>query len=129
MTTPVVLPGAADYSGLQGIEWEGEKIAKEDLEAIHPRLSELAENADSMLRTGIWDLADIDGAEKIVMLKGIEQFRNGWADAKELNQYVQYLQETKTVILITHDTDLINLSNRLIELKDGKIIKDQILNN
>ena len=30
MTTPVVLPGAADYSGLQGIEWEGEKIAKED---------------------------------------------------------------------------------------------------
>ena len=42
---------------------------------------------------------------------------------------IRYLQETKTVILITHDTDLINLSNRLIELKDGKIIKDQILNN
>lgn len=53
-------------------------------------------------------------------------------DAKSkqnIMKMIRYLQDTKTVIIITHDTDLINLSNRLIELKDGKIIKDQILNN
>ena len=37
---------------------------------------------------------------------------------------IQELEKTKTIILITHDKDLLKYTKRIIELKNGKIIKD-----
>ena len=40
---------------------------------------------------------------------------------------IRLLKDTKTVIVITHDTDLKQGMDRLIVFEDGDIIKDQIL--
>ena len=36
-------------------------------------------------------------------------------------------EEGKTIILITHDLDLLNYSKRTVYIKDGKIEKDTIM--
>ena len=40
---------------------------------------------------------------------------------------IRLLKETKTVIVITHDSDLKQGMDRLIVFEDGAIIKDQMI--
>ena len=46
---------------------------------------------------------------------------------RQVMDMIRLLKETKTVIVITHDTDLKQGMDRLIVFEDGAIIKDQIL--
>lgn len=46
---------------------------------------------------------------------------------KQVMDMIRLLKETKTVIVITHDTDLKKGMDRLIVFEDGAIIKDQMI--
>ena len=40
---------------------------------------------------------------------------------------IKELERTKTIIIITHDKDLLKYVERIVELKKGKIISDKLI--
>lgn len=47
---------------------------------------------------------------------------------RQIINLLKYLKTRKTLIIITHDIDVLPLGNRVIEFKNGKIIKDETIN-
>ena len=47
---------------------------------------------------------------------------------RQIINLLKYLKTRKTLIIITHDIDVLPLGNRVIEFKNGKIIKDEKIN-
>jgi ABC-type lipoprotein export system ATPase subunit len=46
-----------------------------------------------------------------------------------LNQLKKLNQSGKTVIIITHDLEVAKNTNRIITLRDGKVIQDEVQNH
>ena len=57
----------------------------------------------------------------------------GALDSQSSSEIMQILQqlnnEGKTIIMVTHDPNLIEYSKRVINLKDGRIIEDKLITN
>ena len=47
---------------------------------------------------------------------------------RQIINLLTFLKTRKTLIIITHDIDVLPLGNRVIEFKNGKIIKDEKIN-
>ena len=48
---------------------------------------------------------------------------------EQIINLLRYLKEKKTLIIITHDKDVLVLGDRVIEFKNGSIIKDEKINS
>lgn len=57
----------------------------------------------------------------------------GNLDSKSASEIIEIFKKLNsegiTVIMVTHETDLASCANRIIKLKDGKIIQDEIVEN
>lgn len=56
----------------------------------------------------------------------------GNLDSANSVEIIQYLKKTnvlyqQTIVLVTHDEDIALMADRIIHLKDGKIVKDEVL--
>lgn len=75
----------------------------------------------------VWILRFIFNNHKVIILdEPTSSLDNNSKD--KVIQLIKELEKNKTIIIITHDNDLLKYVKRIIELKNGQIIKDTIKN-
>ena len=75
----------------------------------------------------VWILRFIFNNHKFIILdEPTSSLDNNSKD--KVIELIKLLEKNKTIIIITHDNDLLKYVKRIIELKNGQIIKDTIKN-
>ena len=75
----------------------------------------------------VWILRFIFNNHKVIILDEPTSSLD-FNSKNKVIQLIKELEKDKTIIIITHDNDLLKYVKRIIELKNGKIIKDTIKN-
>ena len=71
----------------------------------------------------VWLIRSIIKDSKIIILDEPTSALDNVSKLQFIN-YLNNFTKNKIVILITHDLELLNHVNRIIELKDGEIVRD-----
>ena len=101
-------------------------LAKKFSDMMHQQVGKKGSKLSGGQRQIVWILRAYFRKSSIVFLD--EPTSSLDPDSKrQVMDMIRLLKETKTVIVITHDTDLKQGMDRLIVFEDGAIIKDQIL--
>jgi len=101
-------------------------LAKKFSDMMHQEVGKKGSKLSGGQRQIVWILRAYFRKSSIVFLD--EPTSSLDPDSKrQVMDMIRLLKETKTVIVITHDTDLKQGMDRLIVFEDGAIIKDQIL--
>lgn len=114
------------YARLEGLGMDA--LSKKFKEKMHKEVGKSGNQLSGGQKQVVWLLRCI--YKKAPMLI-VDEPTNGLdpTSKEQIINLLRYLKEKKTLIIITHDKDVLVLGDRVIEFKNGSIIKDEKINS